>query len=143
MSDFFPSLIGVRQGENLSPILFSLYLNDLETFLSDNNANGISFSISELNLSIYLKLFVILYADDTVLLSDSQKELELFEQYCTKWKLTVNTLKTKIIIFGSRIVNNLPIFTYGNKEIEIVNEYKYLGLYLSKTCSYKKQRSHC
>ena len=31
-SDFFGSYRGVRQGENLSPVLFSLYLNDMENF---------------------------------------------------------------------------------------------------------------
>ena len=33
-SDFFPSNIGVRQGENLSPLLFSVFLNDLTEFMS-------------------------------------------------------------------------------------------------------------
>ena len=34
MSDFFSSGVGVRQGENLSPILFALFVNDLQTFLN-------------------------------------------------------------------------------------------------------------
>ena len=32
-SALFPCNIGIRQGENLLPVLFSLYLNDLEDYL--------------------------------------------------------------------------------------------------------------
>jgi hypothetical protein len=34
LSDLFSSLSGVRQGENLSPVSFSLFLNDMNSFLS-------------------------------------------------------------------------------------------------------------
>jgi hypothetical protein len=66
-SDFFDCNNGVRQLENPSPFLFSMYLNDLEQFLNDRNVNGLT-SITEdfeSELDIYLKLFVLLYADDT------------------------------------------------------------------------------
>jgi hypothetical protein len=52
---------GVRQGENLFLFLFSLFLNDLETFLEAKNVTGLE-SISgdlENQLNIYLKLFII------------------------------------------------------------------------------------
>ena len=86
VSDYFMCNKGVRQGENLSPILFALYLNDLEHFLEDKSLRGLE-SISEemeSKLQIYLKMFVILYADDTVLLAESaddlQKQLDYFNE---------------------------------------------------------------
>ena len=34
ISEFFACNIGVRQQENLSPLLFAMLLNDFETFVS-------------------------------------------------------------------------------------------------------------
>ena len=91
--------------ENLSPFLFSLYLNDLEEFLVLNNVVGLR-NVSEevmLTFNILLRTFIILYADDTVLISDSatdlQHQLNVFYEYCNEWKLKVNIEKTKIMIF--------------------------------------------
>ena len=36
LSDSFTCRTGVRQGDNLSPLLFALYLHDLEHSLQDN-----------------------------------------------------------------------------------------------------------
>ena len=41
ISMFFSSMSGVRHGENLSPILFSLFLSDLVEFMY-NSYNGLS-----------------------------------------------------------------------------------------------------
>ena len=41
LSDSFPCQTGVRQGYNLSPLLFAIYLHDLEHFLRDKY-NGLN-----------------------------------------------------------------------------------------------------
>ena len=85
----FPCQVGVRQGENLSPLLFAIYLNDFDTFLSEkyNGLTKISDSISR-ELQIYLNIFCLLYADDTLVLAetdkDLQKALESHYIYCNK-----------------------------------------------------------
>ena len=55
--------LGVRQGESLSPFLFSMFLNDIEENLELNGFKGINMYMT--------KLFILLYADDIVVFSDS------------------------------------------------------------------------
>ena len=101
---------GVRQGENLSPLLFSLYLSDLETILQSKDNNGIEIAINDENIELYIKLFAILYADDTILMSNDEKQfqnlLNYFAEYCKKWHLKINISKTKIMIFGVNTRSN-------------------------------------
>jgi hypothetical protein len=47
-SAYFSCDIGVRQRENLSPFLFALFLNDLQSFLEKENLPGLK-TISEKN----------------------------------------------------------------------------------------------
>jgi hypothetical protein len=143
VSNVFPCLNGVRQGENLFPFLFALYLNDLDHFLTSKNAQGVK-SISEdfeKDLQIYVKLFTILYADDTVLLAESaeelQSELNYFYEYCEKWNLKVNTNKSKVMVFSK---GRLPNFKMNNMELEIVSEFIYLGTMFQRTGFSKKNK---
>ena len=127
LSDFFDSEIVLFQGEILSPILFSLFINDIESSLRGNTMGNITLE----QITIYLLMF----ADDAVLISDSKDGLQnllvQFEIYCNKWQLTVNVEKTKIMIFqkGGRIPND--IFIYNGEHIEIVKEFNYLAYVVS------------
>ena len=148
MSDFSPSNIGVRQGENLSPLLFSLYLNDIkEYFIRNSNTRGIVINNEDNVNELYnlLKIFILLYADDTVILAetadDLREALNTYERYCDMWKLTVNTSKTKIVVF-SKSRNNQYNFSYKNEPIDVVEEYKYLGVMFHKNGSFTKSKSY-
>ena len=55
-----------------------MYINDLEEFLLNNNVFGIH-SISnaiENELLVYLKLLVLFYSDDCVIMAESAEELQ-------------------------------------------------------------------
>ena len=78
---FFKYKRGVRQGCLLSPVLYSLFLNDLQGYLLEGGANGITLWD--------IKIFS-LYADDLVLIAESEEDLKLQMRTLTlmilKWK---------------------------------------------------------
>ncbi|MEW8547673.1 MAG: reverse transcriptase family protein, partial [Candidatus Thiodiazotropha sp.] len=146
-SGFFPCEVGVRQGENLSPLLFSIYMNDLEQFLSLDGQYGVKILASNNEVNLYLRLYVLLYADDTLILSDNEEEFQImlnrFDEYCKMWKLTVNVEKSKIVIFGdySRRANRYS-FKINNEVVAITKEYKYLGLLFTRNGRFVQALKH-
>ncbi|MCG8049041.1 MAG: reverse transcriptase family protein, partial [Candidatus Thiodiazotropha endolucinida] len=134
LSDFFNSDIGLFQGEIMSPFLFSLFINDVEISLQANMMGGITLD--------QITIFLLLFADDAVLISDSkqglQNSLTHLETYCNKWKLTINVEKTKIMIFqkGGRLPQET--FTLYGKNVEVVKEFNYLGYTVSCGGSFQK-----
>ena len=63
-------------------------------------------------------------------------------EYCSTWKLKVNAAKTKVIIFWRSNRFAKPKFTYGNQEIEIVDNYTYLGTIFAANGSFVKEKRH-
>jgi len=82
-----------------------LYLNDLENYLSVKGASCLEINDNDLN--VYLKLFLLLYADAIVVFATSGEtliqSLHLFLNYCSQWKLDINYDKTKVLVVGDRI----------------------------------------
>ncbi|KAL4240483.1 hypothetical protein ACF0H5_001275 [Mactra antiquata] len=133
LSDSYTCALGVRQGECLSPFLFSMFLNDIENIYIVKGLSGIDIDT--------IKIFLILYADDIVLFANNSVELQTcldsLYDYCQRWKLVVNTTKTKIMIFrkGGRLSSNINFF-FNGKTIEIVNKFNYLGIVFSTSGSF-------
>ena len=148
LSDFFSSNVGVRQGENLSPLLFAIYINDFENHMKESYS-GVSLINSEIArvvgfevLDLYLKLFVLLYADDTIILAETAEELQLaltsLKDYCHQNFLKVNLTKTKVLIFSRGKLKNIPDFFYGDEKVEVVDDYVYLGVVFNYNGSFTK-----
>jgi hypothetical protein len=139
-SDYFASLTGVRQGENLSPLLFALFINDLEEFLLENACEPINFNDAEIDN--YLRLMVLMYADDAILMSTTkeglQRAIEVMCRYSDEWKLKINSSKTKVTIFGNRKIDASKFtFVVNNDELEIVHCFKYLGILFNYNGSFR------
>ena len=81
---------------------------------------------------IVLRLFTSLFADATVLFSDSAEDLQVqlnnFSDYCDIWKLKVNISKTKIVAFTRAWLQHFK-FSYKGYNLEIVIDYIYFGIH--------------
>ena len=111
----------------------------LKAFCNLNKAPGITCESSrDADYMVYLKLFILLFADDTVLLSNTKEDLQImlniFENYCNEWKIKVNT--TKALLFSNGGVPKDQQFYFKGEPLEMVNEYKYLGIFLTRSGSY-------
>ena len=124
----------------LSPILFSLYLND---YLLTNGSPCLE--INNNDLDVYLKLIVLLYADDIVVFDSSEEtmlqSLEQFAILCDKWKLDINYNKTKVLVFADR-VNRQRNIIFRNNRIEVLNEFKYLCVILNTNRKFTSMNKH-
>ena len=125
---FFNCEIRVLQGDNLSPLLFALCRNDLQEHLS-KAYDGLSSSFNQDWVQgedpvVFLNLFTILYADDTVVFAESRAELQAalhgMLHYCIMWTLYINVHKTKVVIYGSKSGAKELDFKHN---INVISEY--------------------
>ena len=124
-TNWFQVSCGLKQGCILSPLLFSMYINDLAS------------DLEQLNMGIRIggqQVAIMMYADDIVLLSSSPEGLQHMADrlysWCSTWKLQVNLDKTKIMHVrpGPKSNRTSFLFKYGQQDISITDKYVYLGM---------------
>lgn len=136
VSESIEMTLGLAQGCVLSPILFSLFIADIENLLLNSNLPGVTISVN-------FQLQILLFADDMVLLATDeislQKKINVLYDYFEKLDLKVNLGKTKVMVFrkGGRLKQDIE-FYYGSELIEIVNDYVYLGVIFSQKGVFQK-----
>ena len=90
---------------------------------------------------------ILAYADDVVLLSENDNELQQLMNELNVWcehnKLEVNVGKSKVIHFRTQSKpRTIEEFRCAQNTLEIVNQYVYLGLLLMEHLDYLKMSKH-
>ena len=80
-----------------------MLINEFKNNLS-TKYNGVHLNqLHNTDIELQLKLFTLLYADDTIVLAETERELQsaldAVHEYCNNMHLTVNTQKKKVMIF--------------------------------------------
>ncbi|KAI3423189.1 hypothetical protein D9Q98_010661 [Chlorella vulgaris] len=136
LSGCFQSVLGVKQGCPLSPLLFGIFLDDFEGHIQQL---GDAAALPQLAGRTVPPL---LFADDMFLLSSSasglQAQLHALQDYCNAKKLTVNAKKTQVMIMrpgggsGNGKLAAGESFEYAGLPLEVASSTKYLGLTFSQ-----------
>ena len=123
-SEQFSGIVGLRQGESSSPLLFSFVINELENKLK-TGLGGRALKWDEVFTTLSL------YADDgCIICQDSntlKRGLVILSEFCSDWNLSVNTSKTEIIVFG-RPEETREEFMYNGDVLKQSTTFTYLGI---------------
>lgn len=127
-SDLQDITVGLTQGSYNSPLLFSIFINDLCNY---SHSHGFNCTF---------------YADDAVFYSSgsSLEEINLkvndFMKKLSDWliinKLTPNVSKTKLMLFSNVKVDNLPQIYFDTVLLDWVDDFKYLGVFLDSRLTF-------
>ena len=132
---FFYIAFGVRQGSVLSPRMFSLYINDVIRHLHYRQ-----------------KFFIVLYADDILILAPTVTELQRLLNACEcelNWlDMTINVKKSCCLRIGPKYdIKCANIVTRSGNSLPWVSEIRYLGIFIVSAhlfkCSLKHAKSSC
>ena len=133
-----PVARGIKQGCPLSPLLFSLFISDLPSYLQRCcPAEGVACGAAQVRC--------LLYADDLTLLTTSanglQSLLDTLHSYTTNKRMKVNIAKTEVVVFGGRLsARRQPqqvVYGPNRQPLKLVSSFKFLGLLMHESLRMK------
>ncbi|MCP4337615.1 MAG: reverse transcriptase family protein, partial [Desulfobulbaceae bacterium] len=131
-SEFFELNVGLKQGCVMSPWLFSVYMDGV---MKEIQGRAVDVGVPMMGEGSEWKLPVLLFADDTVLLSDNEWELQglvnMFRTVCERRNLKVNVGKSKVMVFERGAATDCEVRLNG-QVMANVSSFKYLGSVMSK-----------
>ena len=136
LSGAFECPIGLRQGCRLSPIIFSLLINEVADTIYREGGPGYQFRPGTIDIRI------LMFADDITLIALTPRDLQILinilDRVASDLGLSVNLGKSKVIVFRKGgFLAARECWFLGQKCLETVNSYKYLGLTLTTKLSMK------
>ena len=134
-TEWFDTLMGVRQGCVISPVLFSTFINGFAKELINSGVGGVDVAGENLRL--------LMFADDIVMFAEDegglQDMLDVLAEYSKKWRFEINVGKSKVMVCGSKkmLKEEHGKWMYGGEEIGRVTEYKYVGVIVNEEGNWK------
>ncbi|MCP3664990.1 MAG: reverse transcriptase family protein, partial [Gammaproteobacteria bacterium] len=126
-------IIGIPQGTVLSPLLFTLFLNDIEKVLPE----GVNIALFADDIAIWTT-----NKDDATSMRKINEALENLRKYLKDKRLFLNVQKTKGILFSKcrrETIDNKNIeLKFGEDIIEMVGSIRYLGLDLDQKLTFEE-----
>jgi ribonucleases P/MRP protein subunit RPP40 len=119
-TDWKPVEAGVIQGSVLGPILFLLFIHDINEVIPEG-----------IELEKYADDILAYIIGNTEHIHGSlpQKTIEAINSWCTVNDMRLNTTKCKVMTIGNgTIINPMPPLYLNDHALESVNTYKYLGI---------------
>ena len=110
----------MRQGDSISPTIFAFFINDLAEGLK-NLHKGVKLD--------NLEISCLLYADDIMLMSESEDDMQAMLDYvhdwCRKWRLRINYAKSNVIHFRNKGKERSNfVFRIGDQSVDYANVYR-------------------